>query len=81
MSLNIFHSAVPQSLPIVTEKTFENIFPGNAKLVLGTFALSIFAIDMSAAGIFTLITNSLQGNFPVKDKLVKNKRGILKGTK
>ena len=57
------------------------IFPGNEKLVLGTFALSIFTIDISAAGIFTLITNSLQGNFPVKDKIVKNKRGILKGTK
>ena len=81
MSLNIFHSAVPQSLPIVTEKTFKNIFPENEKLVLGTFALSIFTIDISAAGIFTLITNSLQGNFPVKDKIVKNKRGILKGTK
>lgn len=61
----------------MTEKTFENIFQGNEKLILCTFALSIFAIDISAAGIFTLITNSLQGNFPVKDKIVKKlKRDI-----
>ena len=56
------------------------------KAISGISTISMFAIDISAAinhfclKHFSLLTNWPEGNFTIKDKIMKNKIGTLKRT-